>query len=74
MANNTPTPYHCWVFHKDKTRHPLEYKFMKSIYYLHKLLIKEGYDYHYINIYNRKTSQYIGRQYFDKFIIDKPLY
>ena len=45
MANNTPTPYHCWVFHKDKTRHPLEYKFMKSIYYLHKLLQKEGFDY-----------------------------
>lgn len=74
MANNTPTPYSCWVFHKDKLRHPLEYKFMKSIYYLHKLLEKEGFDYHYINIYNRKTGQYIGRQYFDKFIIDKPLY
>ena len=74
MANNTPTLYSCWVFHKDKKRHPLEYKFMKSIYYLHKLLEKEGFDYHYINIYNRKTGQYIGRQYFDKFIIDKPLY
>lgn len=74
MANNTPTPYSCWVFHKDKKRHPLEYKFMKSIYYLHKLLEKEAFDYHYINIYNRKTGQYIGRQYFDKFIIDKPLY
>ena len=69
MANNTPTPYSCMVFHKDKSRHPLRYEFMKSIYYLHKLLEKEGFDYHYINIYNRKTGQY-----FDKFIIDKPLY
>lgn len=74
MANNTPTPYMCWVFHKDKTRHPIQYPFMKSIYYLHKLLEREGYDYHYINIYNRKTQKYISRQYFDKFIIDKPLY
>ena len=42
--------------------------------YLHKLLEKEGFDYHYINIYNRKTDVYLCRQYFDKFIIDKPLY
>jgi hypothetical protein len=74
MANNTPTPYSCMVFHKDKSRHPISYEFMKSIYYLHKLLEKEGFDYHYINIYNRKTKAYIGRQYFDKFIIDKPPY
>jgi hypothetical protein len=57
-----------------QVRHPLEYKFMKSIYYLHKLLEKEGYDYYYINVYNRKTGHYLGRQYFDKFLIDKPLY
>lgn len=62
------------VFHQDKTKHPLEYQFVKSIYYLHKILQKEGYNYHYINIYNRKTGLYLGRQYFDKFIIDKPLY
>lgn len=74
MANNTVTPYRCMVFHQDKTKHPLEYQFVKSIYYLHKILQKEGYNYHYINIYNRKTGLYLGRQYFDKFIIDKPLY
>jgi hypothetical protein len=74
MANNTPTNYHCWVFHQDKTRHPLEYRFVKSIYYLHKTLEKSGYDYHYINIYVRKTGVYLGRQYFDKSVIDKPLF
>lgn len=74
MANNTPTPYSCQVFHKDKNKFPLKYEFIKSIYYLHKLLQKENFDYHYINIYNRKTGQYLGRQYFDAFIIDKPLY
>lgn len=74
MANTSPTPYKCVVFHKDKTQHPLVFEFMKSIYYLHKYLEKHKYDYHYINIYNRKTGQYLGRQYFDKFVIDKPAY
>ncbi|MDD5151426.1 MAG: hypothetical protein PHC28_13290 [Flavobacterium sp.] len=74
MANNTPTPYSCWVFHKDKKQHPISYQFVKSIYWLHKLLEKEQYDYHYINIYNRKTGIYLGRQYYDRFIIDKPPY
>lgn len=73
MANNTPTPYMCWIFHKDKTRHPLRYDFVKSIFWLHKTLEKIGYDYHYINIYNRKTEVYNSRQYFDKHIIDKPV-
>lgn len=75
MANNTPTPYRCVVFHKDKERfHPIELGFVKSIYYTHKYLEKIGYDYHYINIYNRKTGQYLCRQYFDKFVVDKPPY
>lgn len=74
MANNTPTPYSCMIFHKDKKNHPLIYQFVKSIFWLHKTLQKMGYDYHYINIYNRKTKHYLSRQYFDKFIIDKPPY
>lgn len=74
MANNTPTPYSCMVFHQDKTKHPLRYEFVKSIFWLHKTLQKMDYDYWYINIYNRKTGVYLCRQYFDKFIIDKPPY
>jgi hypothetical protein len=72
MANNTPTPYSCMIFFKDKNQHPLRYEFVKSIYWLHKTMLKNGFDYHYINIYNRKTKVYLGRQYYDKFIIDKP--
>jgi hypothetical protein len=64
----------CWVFHQDKKRHPLQYHFIKSIYYLHKLLEKEDYKYHYINIYNRKTGVYLCRQYYDQRVIDKPPY
>ena len=74
MANTSPTPYYCVVFHKDKTKHPFIYEFVKSIYWLHKTLEKNGVDYWYINIYNRKTRVYLCRQYFDKFIIDKPPY
>jgi hypothetical protein len=74
MANNTPTPYSCMIFHKDKTKHPLRYEFVKSIFWLHKTLEKMGFDYHYINIYNRKTGIYLCRQYFDKFVVDKPPY
>lgn len=74
MANNTPTPYSCWVFHQDKTKHPLKYDFVKSIYWLHKTLEKMGFDYHYINIYNRKTGVYLCRQYFDQRVNDKPPY
>lgn len=64
---------------QDKGRHPLIFNFVKSIYYLHNYLNgKNGngqiYDYHYINIYNRKTGAYLGRQYFDKFVVDKPPY
>lgn len=73
MANNAPTPYRCTAFHKDKTQHPYEYPYVKSIYCIHKDLEKKGFDYHYINIYNRKTNAYLGRQYFDKFVIDKPI-
>jgi hypothetical protein len=74
MANNTPTPYSCMIFHKDKTIHPLRYEFVKSIFWLHKTLEKMGFDYHYINIYNRKTGVYLCRQYFEKFVVDKPPY
>lgn len=80
MANNTPTPYACYVFHKDKTVTPLKYPFVKSIYRLHLYLLKNvNYDYDYINVYYRKSGVYISRQYqHDKFgntnqIIDKPL-
>jgi len=73
MANNTPTPYMCWVFHQEKTRHPIRYDFVKSVFWLHKTLEKIEFKYHYINIYNRKTGVFISRQYFDVRIIDKPL-
>ena len=74
MANWTPTPYSCTVFHKDKTVEPIKIGFCKSIYYLHNWLLKKRFDYHYINVYNRKTSQFLLRQYCDEHIIDKPLY
>lgn len=73
MANNTPTPYMCWVFHQDKTMHPIRYDFVKSIFWLHKTMEKIGFKYWYINIYNRKTGVYHSRQYFDQRIIDKPV-
>ena len=79
MANNTPTPYKCYVFHKDKSVTPLKYPFVKSVYRLHLwVLNNERYDYDYINVYNRKTGVYLCRQYqHDKYgntnmIIDKP--
>lgn len=64
---------------KDKAHYPLIFGFVKSIYYLHNYLGGKNangqiYDYHYINIYNRKTGVYLGRQYFDKFVVDKPPY
>ncbi|WP_026713653.1 hypothetical protein [Flavobacterium daejeonense] len=75
MANNTPTPYRVVIFHKDKQNyHPIELQFVKSIFYTHNYCKKIGYDYHYMNIYNRKTGKYLGRQYFDKYVIDKPPY
>lgn len=72
MANTSPTPYACIVFNKDKSVDPIKVEFCKSIYYLHNWLQTIKYDYHYINIYNRKTKKYLARQYFNTFIIDKP--
>jgi hypothetical protein len=72
MANTTPSNYKCVVFLKDKNHHPLIYPFVKSIFYLHKTMLKQNIDYHYINVYHRKSGVYLGRQYYDKFIIDKP--
>ena len=79
MANTSPSPYRVVAFLNDKTHHPLEFPFVKSIFYLHKYLNGanpkgKNYDYHYMNIYNRKTGRYLGRQYFDNYIIDKPNY
>lgn len=74
MANTSPTPYSCTCFNKDKSIEPIKVEFCKSIYYLHKWLEKIRFDYHYINIYNRKTGKYLRRQYFDEFVVDKPLY
>lgn len=74
MANQTPTPYSITVFHKDKNRTPLKLPFVKSIYYVHKWLEKIGFDYHYINIYNRKTGYYLHRQYCNERVLDKPPY
>lgn len=72
MANNTPTLYSCVVFPIDKNIKPIKFEFMKSIYYLHNYLKKINYNYHYINIYDRKKRTYLSRQYCDEFIIDKP--
>ncbi|GEM_PF-2217674 len=74
MANTTPTPYSCTVFHKDKNVLPIKIEYCKSIFYLHNWLKKVGFDYHYINVYHRKTGRYLSRQYYDEFIKDKPLY
>jgi hypothetical protein len=74
MANNTPTPYSCTVFHKDKNVHPIKVEFCKSIFYLHNWLKNNKFDYHYINVYNRKTGVYLRRQYYNEFVVDKPLY
>lgn len=74
MANTTPTPYSCTIFNKDKSIMPIKIEFCKSIYYLHNWCKNVGFDYHYINIYNRKTGNYISRQYCNDYIIDKPLY
>jgi hypothetical protein len=53
---------------------PIKAPFCKSIFYLHNWCKKIGFDYHYINIYNRKTGNYISRQYCNVYITDKPLY
>ena len=74
MANTSPTPYSCTVFNKDKTVEPIKIGFCKSIFYLHNWLLNNRFDYHYINIYNRKTKQFIRRQYCNDFIVDKPPY
>lgn len=74
MANITPTPYSCTIFHKDKNVQPIKVEFCKSIFYLHNWLEHIKFDYHYINIYNRKTKKYLSRQYFNDYIIDKPPY
>jgi hypothetical protein len=74
MANTTPTPYSCTIFNKDKSIRPIKIEFCKSIFYLHNWCKNVGFDYHYINIYNRKTGNYISRQYCNDYIIDKPLY
>lgn len=74
MANTTKTNYAVMVFHKDKNVKPLKYPFVKSIYYMHKYMQRIGYDYHYMNIYHRKTQKYIARQYYDVFIVDKPVF
>jgi hypothetical protein len=55
---NSTTTYKCDVFQKIKL--PRIYQFVKSICYLHEAVRKENYDYHYINIYNRKTGQYLS--------------
>lgn len=63
------------VFHRDKDVKPLKYPFVKSIFYMHNYIKKNvGYDYWYMNIYNRKTGVYLKRQYSDEFIVDKPPY
>lgn len=72
MANTTKTNYSVMVFHKDKGIKPLKFPFVKSIYYMHKYLEKINYDYHYMNIYHRKTNKYLTRQYCNEFVIDKP--
>lgn len=74
MPNTTKTNYSVVVFHKDKNIVPLKFPFVKSIYYMHKYLQKIDYDYYYMNIYVRKTQKYIARQYFDNFIVDKPIF
>jgi hypothetical protein len=72
MANWSPTPYSVIVFNKDKAIQPIKLRFVKGIYYVHNWLIKVKYDYHYMNIYERKTGRYISRQYCNEYVIDKP--
>lgn len=79
MANTTKTPYAVVIFHRDRGVPPIKFHYVKSIYYTHKWVLggnSKGwvYDYWYMNIYNRKTGQYLGRQYSDNFVIDKPPY
>jgi hypothetical protein len=74
MSNSSKTNYSVMVFHKDKNIKPLKYPFVKSIFYTHKYLQNIGFDYAYMNIYHRKTQKYLGRQYSNNFIIDKPVF
>lgn len=49
------------------------FQYVKSIYYTHNYLLRKmGYDYHYMNVYHRKTRRYLRRQYSNEYIIDKP--
>ena len=70
--NYVKSNYSVIVFNKNPNVKPLKFEFVKSIYYMHKYLERMEYDYFYMNVYVRKTGQYLGRQYFDRFIIDKP--
>lgn len=73
MANTTPSNYSVVIFHKDKSVPPLMFQYVKSIYYTHNYLLRKmGYDYHYMNVYHRKTRRYLRRQYSNEYIIDKP--
>lgn len=74
MANTTKTNYSVMVFHKDRNVTPLKFPFVKSIYYMHKYLQRIGYDYYYMNIYHRKTNKYLSRQYYNNFVVDKPVF
>lgn len=72
--NTTPTNYAVVVFHKDKNVAPISFPFVKSVYYIHRRVLQLGYDYHYMNVYHRKTRQYLRRQYCNEWIVDKPAF
>lgn len=72
------SPYSVVIFHKDRSIKPIKYPFVSSIYYVHRYLLGQNvkgwvYDYWYMNVYNRKTGQYLRRQYANEYIVDKPL-
>lgn len=67
-----PSDYSCIIFFKD--RQPIKIPYVNGVYYLHTWLLRKGLNYHYINIYHRKTGRYISRQYVDEKIINRPYF
>lgn len=62
--------YSCIIFLKNGKTMKMQY--VHNIYALHNWLNGKRIDYEYINVYLRRSGQFIHRQYYNNFITAKP--
>lgn len=74
MEFRNKNDYSVIIFFEDKEKKPFKMEFVHSLYSLTQWLSKSPKfnDWHYINVYVRRSGRYINRYYKGNFIPNKP--